>query len=405
MKDSLWKLVLRTSGIVLLTGGLACSSSGLKGTGDAGSDASSGSGGGAGGVLASGGAPGSGGRVGSGGGPGTGGASGYGGVPGTGGKSGTGGAPGSGGKPSTGGVPGSGGTGGKIASDGGGGSDAPASSDASLEVSRPDSSSADRAVDAASGKDANGPDAQAGGADALSAGAQEYVKTYLEPYCTRLAECCAQAGLPTSGMGPCESYELGFVKYLDDGSAVIVPSVVQTLLAQIQSSCDQPSYTLISATTDGTRLAGQPCVAPDQCAGTPALCLFSGDSTNGTCMTPPRGKAGDGCAATCDDTTVCKWGTSGGKSPNAFCYDQDGLRCDSTTNTCVAVAAIGAPCPNFNECGRHAACSNGTCQATAKAGQDCGGSQYCDTNLQCVSSGTSYQCQPLPLAWSGSCTP
>ena len=413
MKSYLSNFVLCTSGMVLLAGGLACSSTSLKSPGDAGSDVSSGSGGGAGGVLGSGGTPGNGGATGVGGIPGSGGKAGsgggpgYGGISGTGGKPSTGGIQGTGGKPSTGGIPGTGGmpgTGGKTTSDGGGGSDALGPRDASPEVVRADSSPADRAVTTA---DASAGDAAAGGADApLSPGAQEYVKTYLEPYCTRLAECCAQAGIPSSGMGPCETYELGFVKYLDDGSAVIVPSVIQTLLDQLKNSCDQPSYALISATTDGTRLAGQPCVAPDQCAGTPALCLFSAGTTNGTCMTPPRGKAGDGCAVTCDDTTVCKWGTGGGKSPNAVCYDQDGLRCDSTTNTCVAVAAIGAPCPNFNECGTHAVCSSsGTCQATAKVGQDCSNGKYCDSSLQCISSGTSSRCQNLSIAWSGSCNP
>jgi hypothetical protein len=266
----------------------------------------------------------------------------------------------------------------------------------------------DRADTAITGtNDASGPGADTRGTDALSAGAQEYVNTYLQPYCTRLAECCAQAGIPYSGMGACEAYELGFVKYLDDGTEVIVPSVIQTLLDQMKNSCDHPSYALIDATTDGTRTSGQPCVAVDQCAGTPALCLMTGTTGSGTCMTPPRGKPGDGCAVTCDDTTVCKWGTSGGKSPNSVCYDQDGLRCDSTTNTCVAVTAIGKACTDYSECGAHAECSNGTCQAVAQLGQDCSGSQRCDRNLQCIASsgGTNYTCQTLSMAWSGSCSP
>jgi hypothetical protein len=413
--------VLRTAGILLLAGSLACSNTSLKNPSDAGSDGSSSPGGGTGGVLGSGGAPGSGGRpgsggaIGSGGGPGSGGVPDTGGSPGSGGGPGTGGSPGSAGGPGTGGAPGTGGspgsaggpgtggapgTGGNTGSDGG--RDAPAAPDASPEVLRADGSPADRA-DAAmvSTIDASGGATDTRGTDALSPGAQEYVNTYLQPYCTRLAQCCAQAGIPSSGTGPCESYELGFVKYLNDGSAVIVPSVIQTLLSQINSSCDQPSYALIGATTDGTRTSGQPCVAPDQCAGTPALCL------NGTCMTPPRGKAGDGCSVTCDDTTVCKWGVSSGKSPYSVCYDQDGLRCDSTTNTCVPVSAVGAACPAYPECGAHAQCTNGTCRALARVGQDCGSGQRCGPSLQCVSnaSGTTETCRTLSLAWSGSCSP
>ena len=414
--------VLRSSGMLLLAGSLACTSTSLNHPGDAGSGASSGSGGGTGGVLGSGGALGSGEKIGSGGGPGAGGVTGNGGGPSSGGATGFGGGPGSGGAtgsgggpvtggmsgyggggPGMGGVPSSGGragsggapgTGGKTSLDGG--SDAPTAPDAAPEVLPADGSPADHADTAI----INTSDADTRGTDALSPGEQEYVNTYLQPYCTRLAECCAQAGIPYSGQGACEAHELGFVKYLDDGSEVIVPSVIQTVLDQIKASCDQPSYALIGATTDGTRTSGQPCVAVDQCAGTPALCL------SGTCMTPPRGKAGDGCAVTCDDATDCKWGTSGGKSPNSVCYDQDGLRCDSTTNTCVPVTAIGAVCTDYSECGAHAACSNGTCQALAKSGQDCGSGPGCDSNLQCVSSsGTAYTCQPLSIAWSGSCSP
>jgi hypothetical protein len=81
----------------------------------------------------------------------------------------------------------------------------------------------------------------------------------------------------------------------------------EPLLDQMKNSCDHPSYALIDATTDGTRTSGQPCAAVDQCAGTPALCLMTGTTGSGTCMTPPRGKPGDDCAVTCDDTTVCKW--------------------------------------------------------------------------------------------------
>jgi len=421
-RDGSVGFVWRTSGTLLLAGMLACNSTSLRQPADAGSAGSTGVGGGAGG--GSGGAPGSGGKSGSSGGAGAGGVSdhggtsGTGGTPGSGGKAGSGGAPVSSGGTGAGGFVGSGGalhTGGSSASGGGtgtggvtvaggsdGGRDAPAASDASPEAAHADAAQADRADTAIiNPSDASGGGADVLGTDALSPGAQAYVNAYLQPYCTRLAECCAQAGLAYSGIGACEAYELGFVKYLDDGSEVIVPSVIQTVLDQIKTSCDQPSYALIVATTDGTRTSGQPCVAVDQCAGTPALCL------DGTCMTPPRGKAGDGCAVTCDDNTDCKWGTSGGKSPNAVCYDQDGLRCDSTTNTCVAVTAVGKACTEYAECGTHAECLNGICQAYAQVGQECNNGRYCDSSHACMSnsSGTKSTCQTLSLAWSGSCSP
>jgi hypothetical protein len=284
---------------------------------------------------------------------------------------------------------GTGGSGGALGSGGAAGLDGP---DASV-VSTPDASNGTA--------DANGADG------ALSAAAQQYVTTYAEPYCTRLAACCAQAGLAFSGLGPCEANQLSYAKYLNDGSAVIVPSAVQTLLEQMQTSCDQPSYALIATITEGTHRAGQPCEVPDQCAGTPALCWIPSDVSSGTCMTPPRGKAGDGCVFTCDDTSLCKLGTSAGRSPYSICYDQDGLRCDLATYTCVAVTAIGKGCMEYGECGTHQTCLNGTCQKRAKAGEDCGNGQQCDDLLECYSSsgGSGYACQKMPLAWSGSCSP
>jgi hypothetical protein len=244
------------------------------------------------------------------------------------------------------------------------------------------------------------------GADALSAAAQEYVKTFAEPYCTRLAECCKQQGFETSGLAACEQNELAYVKHLDDGSAVIDPATIQTILSGLKSSCDQPSYVLLGGTTKGTRAVGAACDDAAQCAGMPILCLAPEGSSAGKCTTPPKGKAGDGCAVTCDDATTCGWTTSGGKSPYAVCYDQDGLRCDSVSFTCVSVTKVGAACSDFTECGEHAECSNGTCQAKLKVGATCGAGPSCDSGLQCRSNGgTGYTCQTLSIAWSGSCSP
>ncbi len=266
------------------------------------------------------------------------------------------------------------------------GRDAAVSLDASLERPRSDSSSPDR----------GSPDART---DALSAAAQEYVTAYAAPYCSRLAACCAQNGFPTPQRAACEAGELGYVKSLDDGSAVIDRTVIQTILTQLQDSCDQPSYAVLARTTKGTRAAGEPCDSVDQCESEPGICL------NKKCMVPPRGKAGDGCAVTCDDYTSCKWTTSGGKSPYAFCDESDGLRCDRESQTCVALKAAGETCADFTECGTHADCSSGICVARVKLGADCSRTS-CDRGLQCGNgTGSAYVCQKASIAWSGSCSP
>jgi hypothetical protein len=123
-------------------------------------------------------------------------------------------------------------------------------------------------------------------------------------------------------------------------------------------------------------------------------------------MTPPRGKVGDGCSSSCDDTSVCKWSTSEGKSPYSVCYEQDGLRCDATTYTCVALSGPGGKCTDSSDCGVHADCRDGTCVARVKLGADCSNGKSCDSGLQCGSaSSTDYTCKKFSIAWDGSCNP
>jgi hypothetical protein len=271
------------------------------------------------------------------------------------------------------------------------GRDAAVSSDGSPDGPRSDSSSPDR------GAPDGAPDT--GRTDALSAAAQQYVTTYAAPYCARLAACCAQNGFPTPELAACEAVELGYVKSLSDGSTVINPTAIQTILTQLQNSCDQPSYVLLARTTKGTRVAGEPCDSVDQCADEPALCL------NGKCMVPPRGKVGDGCAVTADDVTISKWTTSEGKSPYAVCYESDGLYCEYESHTCLALKAAGAKCLSSTECGAHSNCSGGICVPGAKLGADCSRIS-CDRGMQCgLSAGSPLICQKLSIAWSGSCSP
>jgi hypothetical protein len=222
----------------------------------------------------------------------------------------------------------------------------------------------------------------------LSAASHQYVDQFATPYCARLAACCAQNGISTSGLAACEAYELQFVqRYLDDGSSVINPAGIAAVLDVLQTSCNQPSYALLATTTVGTRNPGDPCIAVDQCKGDPILCLGIGNSSPGTCVVPRRGKAGDACVATCDDTTTCQWGTGTDIVDPAVCYEQDGVRCDDASDQCVALVVVGNPCSasTYDDCGVHATCSYVTsqCVANATVGEDCSNDQTCDSTLIC----------------------
>jgi hypothetical protein len=84
-----------------------------------------------------------------------------------------------------------------------------------------------------------------------------------------------------------------------------------------------------------------------------------------------------------------------------LCYDQDGLRCDSTSNACVAYKAIGEACSSngfFRDCVTTAYCDTASrkCAARKPVGGACGDSAL-SSQYECT------QGNYCPLA--GKCAP
>jgi len=259
-----------------------------------------------------------------------------------------------------------------------------------------------RATTVVGGSSSGGSSGGAGGATAYSSAATAFVSTYVDPYCTRLATCCATAGLKVPSQAACRNQELNYyVSALNDGTATVNATGVSALLASIQSTCDQPSYALSANLTAGTLPAGAACSDSAQCAGSSVVCEIPTNLTIGKCVVASRGKLGDACLVTCDNTSSCRWTVMGTTSTaTAACWNEDGLRCGDA-DTCVAISAVGQSCDSFVDCGAHANCYNGLCRANGKQGESCANYNSCESTLICDSK--TMTCVKMSIAWTGSC--
>jgi len=244
-----------------------------------------------------------------------------------------------------------------------------------------------------------------GAAGGNSGGAQavaEFTTSYVTPYCSRLAECCIQAGYAAPTATSCADTELEYYQEsLADGDAQVNSAVISALLGAIQNTCDQPSYALLASLTLGTRPVGSDCTNVSQCQGDSVACIVPSSTSVGKCIALTRGRVGDPCTVGCDNTSTCRWSVFGGSvTDTAACWDEDGLQCDSVTNQCVALSGIGNYCESFTDCGVHASCINSACVAKGKLGESCNNGRSCESTLLCNSS---YICEKMSIAWSGSC--
>jgi hypothetical protein len=125
----------------------------------------------------------------------------------------------------------------------------------------------------------------------------------------------------------------------------------------------------------GTQTTGGACSTGIQCAT--GSCLFASQQDQcGKCAV--RAKLGETCAAAGAVTAECE-------PPN---------ECDSSTNKCAALAAVGASCVTL-DCAPGGVCIGGTCKATIAAGQPC---------TKSISGSDQDPCDSTSLCSNGTCT-
>ncbi len=217
-----------------------------------------------------------------------------------------------------------------------------------------------------------------------------------EAFCGDIAPCCQTAGFPYD-RAQCEAlirstYDQQLVPLARAGKLGYDPAAAGTCVSRAREAlakCAVPEVPECEAMFAGTVPHGGACSDSAECATAPKGDAYCDESDGaGTCVSTPRGKAGDACGATCTEsgnTTSCS-GSGGGEpttGPVADCYTNDGLVCGSERK-CQAQSPAGGTCTESAECSGRAYCEGGTCGPPHAEGGDCSyRDEECATGLYC----------------------
>ncbi|MBK9000045.1 MAG: hypothetical protein IPM35_30370 [Myxococcales bacterium] len=218
---------------------------------------------------------------------------------------------------------------------------------------------------------------------------QDFPDAYANTLCDNLASCCTQSGYPYDA-NKCKAVVKGFVGLfgglVDKGTVKYDASAAGACMGQVPAyakGCLQGS--LDSAACEsvfvGTVPQGGTCTQSAECVAPPG---GDADCDQGKCVEEKRGLAGDACGWTCTEqgsSTSCS-GTSG--DSNTRCFTNDGLYCESSSNTCKQRVAIGAgPCDSAASCVDGAFCQSQTCTAQKAVGEACTDHDECTSSAYC----------------------
>jgi hypothetical protein len=117
----------------------------------------------------------------------------------------------------------------------------------------------------------------------------------------------------------------------------------------------------------------------------------------GTCTAATHGKRGEPCRGSCTQLW-CRGGSSvdagAPESAPTFCFEQDELYCDGTSQRCVAQLAIGKVCDGDDVCADGGYCQDDHCHALLADGAACQAPETCRSGA-CVS-GVCAELMPTP---------
>lgn len=218
---------------------------------------------------------------------------------------------------------------------------------------------------------------------------EDFPNVYADALCDNLASCCTQSGY-TYDANECKATVKGFVGLfgglVDKGTVKYDASAAGACMSQVPAyakGCLQGS--LASAACDsvfvGTVPEGGACTQSSECVEPPG---GGADCDQGKCVPEKRGVAGDACGWTCTEqgsSTSCS-GTSG--DSNTRCFTNDGLYCESTSNTCKQRIAIGGSGCDWEEsCVDGAFCQSQVCTAQKAVGEACVNEDECTSSAYC----------------------
>lgn len=231
--------------------------------------------------------------------------------------------------------------------------------------------------------------------DGSNGGGETDLESFSSEYCALLRPCCAAANLPTTMTGCRALISLSGQQGSYDANAAAsclaanrqAASSSSTFCADLGGTSVNAVCKAVFAGKGGTRAPGEACESSRECAepadglGEASCAVAFVDSrTERRCQVEIPGAVGTGpCSSTGAPTTI---------------YDCEGtrnLRCESTTNTCVALGNPGDACVRAEDCAKPNYCNGGKCAAPVAlggdcTGQECGSAGYCDANRKCVAS-------------------
>lgn len=241
---------------------------------------------------------------------------------------------------------------------------------------------------------------------AVTACGKSDTEKFADDYCSEVAKCCGQAGLPADGKLCYQWMTAASIggKYNASAADACLAEVRAQQAAGTfcrsqtgASACDS-----VYGTRNGGKKPGEECQTDSDCApSSDGTVACAGTYVNGSwinkCQVRIAGKAGDSpCLGTVDGDMFSGDPTSGGTdvvSRGYVCATAENLRCSG--GACVALAGLGATCQISTDCIRSAYCNypNDVCTAkirlgdacTGIAGSECVDGAVCDTNAKtCV---------------------
>jgi hypothetical protein len=251
--------------------------------------------------------------------------------------------------------------------------------------------------------------------DSGGAGSQE---AFVASYCDLFIPCCAKAGLRSDGT-QCKLFLGAFApqgKYdKQAGEACLAEAKAASSKADFcdtgleSAVCDK-----VFGEPSGSKKPGETCESDSDCAASSegkvdCATAFSGSAQIRKCQVQVRGKAGDQpCVGTVEGNTTFSSGSGDDVPAKGYlCYDKDGLRCDSKTNSCLAYKAVGEACISNGDCVSTTYCDSvqDKCAERKAVGAACSETGF-SSDRECVVGNycsTAKTCMAL-IAEGGACT-
>ena len=252
---------------------------------------------------------------------------------------------------------------------------------------------------------------------------------FVDDYCELLMPCCNQAGL-SSNPSQCQAFLTASTSgaTYDQAKGEQCLSAVRAASGQVDFCTaangvlnDETCGEVFSGGGDGNVEPGGACETDSDCADTEkgeGVCLhyWKGDTAYQACMIVADGKLNSGpCIGTRDGSQISYRDAEVHFELGYICDKADGLYCDTASDHCAAMGAIGEPCSFYEPCADEMYCdAEGKCAARLPVDSACSGpyddecvaSAYCDeaTKTCAAQLGDGATCTVSRQCQSGSCT-